>query len=102
MKILRMKYGQEASIAGIRCDRCNAEARLNGDSSGLFDFQEYLCVEFTSGYGAKAFDDGTHYSCELCERCVKELLGTYLRSFERGWKELFVPAHQAKNPEPDR
>ena len=97
MRIVRMNLEQEARLSGIRCDRCQAEARLHGDISGLFDFQEYLLVEFTSGYGAKAFDDGINYSCELCEQCVKDLLGDYLRATNSGWRQLLVPAHRGRN-----
>jgi len=96
-----MKDGVDARTAGMRCDRCNAEARLHGDISGLWDFQEFLCVDFTAGYGAKAFADGIHYSCELCENCVKDLLGSYLRSDFSGWRYLFHPTHRGKNPRHD-
>ena len=98
MKILRVEGVRAIRLTGIRCDRCGAEVRLDSGLEGLFTLQECLSIEFTAGYGAKAFDDGTHYSCELCETCVKDLLGSYLRSFEPRWNKLLVSPNPGRNP----
>lgn len=93
MKIFKTKRVQVTRLAGIRCDRCGYEVRLDGGVERACALQEYLSIEFTAGYGAKAFDDGTHYSCELCEACVKDILGSYLRAEEPPWRELALPNH---------
>jgi hypothetical protein len=60
--------------------------------------QEYLSIDFTAGYGAKAFHDGTRYSCELCETCVKKLVGGFLRSEETRLPVGDIDCHHATNP----
>lgn len=98
MKIFRLVAVNATKLVGIRCDRCGSEARLNDHQLGVCAMQEYLCVDFTSGYGARAFDDGTHYSCELCEACVKAVVGSYLRAEDHRWPFGEVECHQAGNP----
>jgi hypothetical protein len=42
------------------------------------EWQESLQLRFTGGYGS-VFGDGTKVAVDLCQHCVKELLGAYCR-----------------------
>lgn len=98
MKIVKYESVHRRRLVGIRCDRCGAKARLDDGMVGVCAMQEYLGIDFTAGYGAQAFDDGTRYSCELCEYCVKQLLGDILRSEDLWSPVREVDFHHAINP----
>jgi hypothetical protein len=57
----------------IVCDRCGAEEYLNDYG------QEYLRWKNNVGYFGREFEDLTTLELDLCEKCVKELLGPYIR-----------------------
>lgn len=64
-------------LVGVHCDRCKAEFRV-GVGNDDMEIQEMLIVDFTGGYGS-VFGDGTHMKGELCQACVKTVLGPFLR-----------------------
>ena len=61
--------------AKITCDVCKKEFDVRKDS---FDVQEFLFINFIGGYGS-VFGDGSKVQAEICQDCVKKLLGKYLR-----------------------
>lgn len=65
---------QEITI-NIICDRCKTNIQNNGLE--FSELQEMLNIEKECGYGS-IFGDGNIYTCDLCQNCVKELLGPYL------------------------
>lgn len=83
MKIIRIYEAQDTEVIGIRCDRCGIDVRTHAGLCEQFALQEFLSIDFFAGYGAYAFEDGTRYQCEICEQCVKDLLGPFLRSYVR-------------------
>ena len=91
----KFQAGNEDRIetSEIRCDRCGFESRLALGLNAMFEIQEYLTVGFTAGYGATAFDDGDRYEADLCQRCVKSLLGQYLRCFPYGHRTHWSSRH---------
>jgi len=65
-----------AFISKIVCDRCNFEELINQPSS-----LEMTSIAFRAGYGSK-FGDGSLVSIDLCESCLFELLGPWIRVIE--------------------
>lgn len=64
----------------ITCDRCN---KTYGEDDVL-ETQEFHRIHFTGGY-ASVFGDETQVDCDLCQHCLKELIGKYC--FYDGTKE---------------
>lgn len=64
----------ESHLFSIECDKCK---KLITEEKP-FQLQEVLRVSFSCGYGS-IFGDMTAWECELCQECVKEVLGEYLR-----------------------
>jgi hypothetical protein len=44
----------------------------------FYEYQEFLSIQFTGGYGS-IFGDEANCELDLCQYCVKELLGSWLR-----------------------
>ena len=64
----------EKHLNKIQCDSCN-EIKTKNDA---YEFQEYLPIRISGGYGS-IFGDCSVWECDLCQRCVKKILGKYLR-----------------------
>jgi len=64
---------QERFVTELRCDRCS-RAALNGES----EFDEFTSIDFTAGYGS-VFGDGDTVAVDLCQHCLQETLGAWLR-----------------------
>lgn len=62
------------------CDRCKRSVSRDGD---VFEFQEFQFYFISGGYGS-VFGDPANLECDLCQHCVKELIGPYLRESEQG------------------
>jgi hypothetical protein len=60
-------------VAACTCDRC--QRRLTPDD---YEWWEKLSVSFHGGYGS-IFGDGCKVEIDLCQQCVKETLGAWLR-----------------------
>lgn len=81
---------KEVSVeTSASCDRCKTvfknadETDENGYMTvnaqhDLFERQEMLNIKFRGGYGS-IFGDCDLIECDLCQNCVKELLGEYIR-----------------------
>lgn len=54
----------------IICDRCKNE--ITDD----FEIQEIISIKFTGGY-LSVFGDGIGVECDLCQDCLKELIGDF-------------------------
>ncbi len=59
----------------LTCDRCNRLLQKN-ECDGEWD--EHLAIAFQGGYFS-VFGDGALVECCLCQHCVKDLLGPFLR-----------------------
>ncbi|KGW75062.1 hypothetical protein Y046_2866 [Burkholderia pseudomallei MSHR2990] len=55
------------------CDRCSR--RL---TSADMEWHEKLSLSFTGGY-TSVFGDGSRISIDLCQQCLKQVLGPWLR-----------------------
>lgn len=52
------------------CDKCKKEI------SDELELQETYRIQFTGGYGS-IFGDGENVSCDLCQKCLKKLIGEF-------------------------
>ena len=57
----------------IACDKCGFEDDFKG-----IEGQEFLRHSDGAGYGS-VFGDGNRVQIDLCQRCVKEVLGQWIR-----------------------
>jgi hypothetical protein len=62
----------------IECDVCHKTFNPEVD---IFETQEFLYINVHGGYGS-VFGDGNKIQCDICQNCLKELLGKYLRISE--------------------
>ena len=63
-------------LVSKECDKCHKIYKNVKDD--LYEIQEFLHVRFTGGYGS-ILGDGANIESDLCQNCVKEVLGPYLR-----------------------
>jgi antitoxin CcdA len=59
-------------LVSVTCDICQKEY------TDVMDIQEFHQIYFTAGY-ASVFGDGSHVECDICQHCLKEKLGEYLK-----------------------
>lgn len=62
-------------VKQIRCDRCDRLAEVGDAELG---FQEFVSIDLKAGY-ASIFGDGNHVQVDLCQQCLKDVLGRWLR-----------------------
>lgn len=62
----------------IECDRCHKNYDADKSSMDVFEVQEFHHIGFTGGY-ASIFGDETTIECDLCQHCLKELIGDFYR-----------------------
>jgi len=62
-------------LESLTCDVCGREVTNEGDP---MEFQEFLNIRFIGGYNS-IFGDEDIFESELCQHCVKKILGKYLR-----------------------
>ena len=77
MRTYEVVRGVKTELHSVSCDRCG-RAAWPFDADDIVELQEFLYVCFTGGYGS-VFGDGARMEVDLCQHCVKELLGPYLR-----------------------
>ena len=65
-----------ADIIAISCDRCETT------HDDPMEIQEFMCWSDTCGYGNKTFGDMKKISIDLCQYCVKEVLGQWIQTYE--------------------
>ncbi len=67
-------------VVGFTCDRCKI---VHEDD---FETQEFLSWEDRCGYGNNTFGDLNTIAIDLCQYCVKEVLGPWIRVTD--WNDL--------------
>lgn len=72
MREFRPVTAQE--LAACTCDRC--QRRITSDETG--EWQERLSFDHSCGFDS-VFGDGNSVSLDLCQHCVREVLGEWLR-----------------------
>ena len=69
-------------IDSTTCDKCGLTACHSGE--GVLDAQEFIHWRRTGGY-TSVFGDGSVLELDLCQGCIKELLGEYIRVTGTQW-----------------
>jgi hypothetical protein len=80
MQTKRIHKVEKYDVVEKICDKCGRKAHFNED---VFEYQEFQFYYISGGYGS-VFGDPANLECDLCQHCVKELLGPYLRDAEQG------------------
>lgn len=71
---MQLKTFESVSVVHqIRCDRCGKAAK-RGEAS----FQGMTSIGFDSGYDS-IFGDGNRVELDLCESCLRDTVGNWLR-----------------------
>lgn len=60
-------------VSELCCDRCGLRAARTDPA-----FQEFTSIDHLGGYGS-IFGDGTRLQIDLCQGCLRELAGPWLR-----------------------
>ncbi len=80
-----IKYKQTRKMVeepeAVICDVCKVEFAADD-----LETQEFHHVRFTGGYGS-IFGDGMHVECDICQYCLKRLIGTYCRMADPATQE---------------
>lgn len=68
-----MKEVEVEKFVGITCSVCKTFYRADDD----METQEFHHIRFTGGY-ASVFGDGSEIRCDLCQKCLKKMIGDYV------------------------
>lgn len=71
----------DSALSSITCDRCGQTWQAD-----TIDAVEFTSIDFTGGYGS-TFGDGSEVELDLCQRCLKQTLGHWLRVSDRDHEE---------------
>ncbi|HRQ56395.1 MAG TPA: hypothetical protein PLN31_03185 [Azoarcus taiwanensis] len=77
------------------CDRCGRAIPPQDHDED----QERLAIDFTAGY-ASVFGDGNRVQADLCQHCVKKVLGRWLRITEPDDTQPRTPEAPARAQQP--
>lgn len=81
-----------SQVDQVTCDRCG-----RADEADDFEGQEFLSHEMCGGYGS-VFGDGHFIKLDLCQHCVRDVLGQWLRVY---WEDgTLIPTPQPIVPRP--
>lgn len=61
----------------IQCDLCGNSYREERSHEDAFEVQEFLHIDFVGGYSS-VFGDGTHVKLDICQKCLKGLIGDFI------------------------
>ena len=67
-------------VDALVCDICGREAELDD----YVEYQEFVRIHFIGGYGS-IFGDCVEHRCDMCQHCVKAVLGKHLKVVGGGW-----------------
>lgn len=73
--MLKFENVTTEQIVAAVCDRCGREMKKHGLDS---EWQEKISIAYRGGYDS-IFGDGNAVEIDLCQHCVEEVLGQWLR-----------------------
>ena len=64
----------------IECDVCGKKYKCDKDGNwtNIYEVQEFTIISKQCGYGS-IFGDGDIIECHICQHCLKNKLGQYIR-----------------------
>ncbi len=69
----------------VICDVCKREFTAHD-----LETQEFHHVQFTGGYES-VFGDGTQVECDICQHCLKQLIGEHCRRTDSAAQQAVAP-----------
>lgn len=63
-------------LESITCDVCKKEFNYKKDEDEL-EIQEFQYIRIRGGYGS-VFGDGSQLKIDICQHCLKKLVGEYM------------------------
>lgn len=75
MRTTRQERVEATIPVDVTCDCCKNVI----DALDIIEYQEVETFKFVAGYGSQYNDDGDLYEVDLCQHCIRKLLGPYLR-----------------------
>lgn len=76
MKKFEKKMQEVPVCTAVICDKCGKEIK----SDDTMQIQEVLSIRVCPGYSS-CLGDGSDLRCDLCDSCVKEVLGAYFKEY---------------------
>lgn len=61
----------------VECDSCHKQFHPT-KMDDYIEYGEILSINYHGGYGS-IFGDGANIQCDLCQHCLKKILGQYIR-----------------------
>ncbi len=68
---------EREEISAVTCDKCDKTLLVKNDKD-VFELLEMYSISFVGGYGS-IFGDGRKVECDLCQECLKEMIGDICR-----------------------
>lgn len=71
------------TVTGVICDVCGKSHHIgNNNINDELEFYEFINIHHDCGYGS-IFGDGNQINIDICQYCVKKLLGKHLHVSDR-------------------
>lgn len=74
----------------IICDCCGRKAKIDDDD---YESQEFVSIDFVGGYKS-IFGDGTQVSLDICQYCLKDKFGKFIKTI--GYSMQHLSAHEKR------
>jgi antitoxin CcdA len=71
------RTGTDRVAYAVECDRCHKKYDLDANQEYV-ETQEFVRIKVVGGFGS-VFGDGSYVECDLCQHCLKELIGDICR-----------------------
>jgi len=68
----KYRITEKLEVEEIVCDVCGFS------SDQEIEIDEFLCIAFVGGYNS-VFGDMSRVECDICQQCLKEMIGKYAR-----------------------
>lgn len=77
MKVIKLVTKEDEVIEQVICDKCGEKLSVQKTLQG-----NYCTIRHTGGYGSEYPQDMDELEVDLCEPCLKELVGSFARITE--------------------
>ena len=72
----KFKQAKVKTLIEIICDCCGREAKIGGND---YEAQEFVSLDYIGGYQS-VFGDGAHVCLDICQYCLKDKLGDFIKT----------------------
>ena len=71
----KFKQAKVQTPVVIICDCCGRKAKISGND---YEAQEFVSIDYVGGYQS-VFGDGAHVFLDICQYCLKDKLGDFIK-----------------------